>query len=173
MTNTLNWTRLFKLEGPRLRRFLRRFEPVVSPEDVAQDSFVRLWAAAPQSVGSPTDYLFRTAINLATDHARRRKASPVVATRNVEHIATGAVSPSPEDLRVAAETAQAVRTALLVLTEDQRVALVWHKVEGRSQQEIAEELGLSVRQVQRLIAQALARCQAYLREYDDNLGLDR
>lgn len=168
MTASLDWARLFKLEGPRLRRFLRRFEPAVSPEDIAQDSFVRLWAAGPQKLVSPTDYLFRTAINLATDHARRRKASPVVSVGNVEHIASRAVAPSPEDLRIEAETAQAVREALLVLTENQRVALVRHKVEGRSQAEIAEELGLSVRQVQRLIAQALARCQAHLREHEDN-----
>ncbi len=170
MTASLDWARFFKLEGPRLRRFLRRFEPAVSPEDVAQDSFARLWAAEPQRIASPADYLFRTAINIATDHARRRKASPVVAARNVEHIATDAVAPSPEDLRIAAETAQAVREALLVLTENQRLALVWYNVEGRSQAEIAAELGVTVRQVQRLIAQALAKCQAHLREHEDKTG---
>ncbi|GIK49889.1 MAG: RpoE-family sigma factor [Alphaproteobacteria bacterium] len=170
MTASLDWARLFKLEGPRLRRFLRRFEPAISPEDVAQDSFARLWAAEPQRIASPADYLFRTAINIATDHARRRKASPVVSARNVEHIVTDAVAPSPEDLRIAAETAQAVREALLVLSERERMALIRCKVEGCPLQDIAEELGLSVRQVQRLIAQALAKCQAYLREHEDKTG---
>ncbi len=164
--------RLFRFQAPRLRRILRRFEPVVSSEDVAQDSFVRLWAAQPKQLASPTDYLFRTALNLAADYARRRKRSPVVDPGYVDLDTSGAISPSPEDHRIASETSMAVRAALAALSENRRVALIRHKVEGCSQQEIADELGLSVRQVQRLIAQAIARCQAYLRE-QDILGPDR
>lgn len=171
MSGGFDLSRLFVSEAPRLRRFLRRFGPLVWADDIAQDSFARLAAADPGEVSSPRAFLFRVARNLAVDAARRRSASPVRAVENLDALACRDWAPSPEDALIASEEREALLSALALLSADQRTALVLRKVEGLAPAEIASRLGVSVRQVQRLIALAIARCQAHLREGSDSAPL--
>lgn len=167
--STWDWISLFRTEGPRLVRFLRRFGSAVSPEDVAQESFVRLYAAEPESVRSPRAFLFRTAHNLAIDQVRRRDASPVVTSEDLVQ-SSPAGSGSPEDERIASEEVRALEAAIASLSEQQRLALVLRRIERLPPQEIAARLGVSVRQAQRLVVQALANVQAHLRAQRDRSG---
>ena len=74
--------------------------------------------------------------------------------------------PSPEEAAIATETMRAVEQALATLPKEQRAALLWRKVEGLSPHEIGARMGLSARQVQRLVSQAIEHCQAQLRDLD-------
>lgn len=171
MSGSFDLSRLFVSEAPRLRRFLRRFGPLVWADDIAQDSFARLAAADPGEVSSPRAFLFRVARNLAVDASRRRDASPVRGVENLDSLAGRDVAPSPEDALIAAEEREALIGALASLSADQLTALMLRKVEGLPPEEIALRLGVSVRQVQRLIVLAIARCRAHLRADGDSARL--
>ena len=161
MTASLNWGQLFQLEAPKLRRFLRRFGPAVSAEDITQDSFARL-AAEPNDVTSPSAYLFRVARNLAVDELRRSKKCPVDPVSNLASLDCPSSAPSPEDAVIAGDEADHLHTALAELPEHQRTALILFKVEGFTHKEIGRRLGVSHRTVERYIADALKHCHQAL-----------
>lgn len=172
MSADFDLSRLFVTEAPRLRRFLRRFGPLVWADDIAQDSFARLAAADPREVSSPRAFLFRVARNLAVDAALRHNASPVRGVENLDGlVGRDFLAPSPEDALIAAEGREALVDALACLSGDQLTALMLRKVEGLPPEQIALRLGVSVRQVQRLIVLAIARCRAHLREDGDSAPL--
>jgi RNA polymerase sigma factor (sigma-70 family) len=141
---------------------------LVWADDIAQDAFARLASADPGEVSSPRGFLFRVARNLAVDAVRRRDASPVRAVANVETVVGPGASPSPEAVLIAEEERLALLAALEALPERARLALMLRKVEGLSPEEIAGRLGVSPRQVQRLIAQAIAEVHAALRARDED-----
>lgn len=159
-------TKLFEAEVAGLKRFLRRFGSGVAPEDIAQDSFLRLCAAETSQVSSPRAFLFKTAKNLAVDALRRNKAAPYRAVANIDLAPTAAHVPSPEDHCIAAEEAAALRAAIAALPELERKALLMRRVELLPPAEIAEALGVSERQVQRLVLRAIAFCHARLTAAD-------
>ena len=168
MSGDLDLAHLFVTEAPKLRRFLRQFGPLVWADDITQDSFARLAAADPTEVASPRALLFRVARNLAVDAARRRNASPVRAVENLDSLCGRDCTASPEKAIIEAEEREALLAALGSLSEAQRTALVLRKVEGLAPEQIALRLGVSARQVQRLIVSAIARCRGRLREDGDS-----
>lgn len=168
MKEALDINQIFAVEAGALKRFLRRFGSAVAAEDVAQDSFVRLCAADPTEVHSPRAFLFRTARNLAIDSLRRTKAAPMRSVAQIDLARSSVQVPSPEDLRIAADQTDALREALAALPELQRRALLMRRVEKLPPAEIARQLGVTERQVQRLVLRAIAFCHARLTETGDN-----
>ena len=165
MSNTLDWTRLFEEEGPRLLRFLRRFGPRVSAEDVRQEAFAKLYAAKADDIASPRAYLTATARNLALNDLRRQKNAATDAHADIETIAP-AYTADPEAQLIAAEEAAAASAALEALEPRLRDALLLHLVEGLTQPEVAQRLGCSRRTVQRYIEAALSQLALALTDPD-------
>jgi RNA polymerase sigma factor (sigma-70 family) len=159
--------RFFHAESSGLRRFLRSFGRLVSPDDIAQDAFLKLCAADARQIVSPRAFLFQTAKNMAVDALRRQKAAPYRAVASIDLVPTAAHAPSAEDHCIAAEEAAAVRAAIAALPELERKALLMRRVELLPPAEIATALGVSERQVQRLVLKAIAFCHARLTAADD------
>lgn len=164
MTNTLDWAVLFEEEAPRLMRFLRRFGPRVSAEDVRQEAFVKL-VAVKEDIASPRAYLTATARNLALNDLRRQKNAATDAHAEIEAIAP-AYTADPEAQLIAAEEAAAASAALEALEPRLRDALLLHLVEGLTQHEVAKRLGCSRRTVQRYIEAALSQLALALTDSD-------
>jgi RNA polymerase sigma factor (sigma-70 family) len=164
MSNTLDWTVLFEEEAPRLMRFLRRFGPRVSAEDVRQEAFAKL-VAATEDIASPRAYLTATARNLALNDLRRQKNAATDAHADIETIAP-AYTADPESQLIAAEQAAAASAALDALEPRLRDALLLHLVEGLTQPEVAKRLGCSRRTVQRYIEAALSQLALALTDPD-------
>ena len=162
MSESRELTELFATQAPQLRRFLRRFEPAVSAEDVAQDAFARLIAMAPGSVQSPRAWLFQTARNLALNELKRSKLTSSGPSAHIAELECAADAPSAEDFIISAEEADRVRASLMTLPQRQRVSLILFKVEGLSHKEIGKRLGVSHRSVERYVAAAIAKCHNYL-----------
>lgn len=150
MSNTLDWTLLFEEEAPRLMRFLRRFGPRVSAEDVRQEAFAKLCAANTEDIASPRAYLTATARNLALNDLRRQRNAATDAHADIETFAP-TYTADPEAQLIAAEKAAAADAALNALAPHLKQALLLHLAEGLTQPEVAARLGCSRRTVQRHI----------------------
>jgi RNA polymerase sigma factor (sigma-70 family) len=165
MSSTLDWANLFEEEAPRLMRFLRRFGPRVSAEDIAQDAFTKLVGSAPGDIANPRAYLTATARNLALNDLRRQTNAKTDAHADIETIAP-AYTADPEAQLIAAEGAATASAALDALEPRLREALLLHIVEGLTQPEVAQRLGCSRRTVQRYIEAALNQLALALTDPD-------
>ena len=165
MSSTLDWANLFEEEAPRLMRFLRRFGPRISAEDISQDAFAKLCAAKTGEIANPQAYLMTTARNLALNDLRRQKNAATDAHGDIETIAP-AYAADPEAQLIAAEGAATAEAALNALEPHLRDALLLHIVEGLTQPEVAKRLGCSRRTVQRYIEAALSQLALALAEPD-------
>lgn len=167
MSTRSNWGHFFRAEAPLLRRFLSRFAPSVSADDLVQDSFERVSPIPLETVASPRGLLFRIARNLATD-AMIREARTPVRRAGVRELEIACDSPDPEETAALREELRALEEALERLPRHKRVALVMFKVEGHSYKEIGKHLGVSPRTVERYVADAIAHCHRELRGFRED-----
>lgn len=139
-------------------------------EDIAQEAMVRLWRAAPDwRVDGPakvTTWLHRVIANLAIDRLRR-------AGRTVGlDVAGDPPDPTPgadAQLTQGARMA-ALDTALMRLPLRQRQAVVLRHIEGYSNPEIAEMLGIGVEAVESLTARGKRALSVALAGRKEALG---
>lgn len=147
-----------------LAGFLARLTGSVdAAQDLAEETFVRVWQSAPRYRPSAkfTTWLFTIASRLATDHARRAQVRRAVsfdapAAGDERALAdTLADTGSPADQQVAREqTAALVRTAMQELPLEQRTALALCEFENLSYADAAQAMGCSVKSVELRIYRA-------------------
>ena len=131
----------------------RRLRNRQQAQDLAHDTFVRVLESDSDAVEQPRAYLHQTARNIAVDGFRREER------RDAKELA--AVPPSsfetgdPEQYMRAVQLAEAVEKALLELPLNCRKVFVWQKIEGLTQAEIAERLGLSKNMVEKYMIRTL------------------
>lgn len=129
--------------------------------DVAQDTFLRILSSrdalllASQSRG----YIATTARNLLIDRARRQRLEKAyleeLALLALEH--PGA--PSAERIWETLDALEQICALLEGLDTKPRQAFLLHYLEGQPQARVAEQLGISVRMVQKHLVQVLLHCQ--------------
>jgi RNA polymerase sigma-70 factor (ECF subfamily) len=128
----------------RLLSFLRR--RVATPEDaedLLQEVFTRIHenAATLGEVESVRGWVYRTAGNAVTDYYRRRGAFARATEALAAESSTGSES---EDSAAEEELAQCLRPLIATLPSTYGQALELTELEGRTQGEAAETLGLSL-----------------------------
>jgi RNA polymerase sigma-70 factor (ECF subfamily) len=111
-------------------------------EDLLQDVFTRIHenASTLREVDSVTGWVYRTAGNAVTDYYRRRGAF----ARATEALAAQPVPEGSEDPAAQEELAQCLRPLIATLPESYGEALELTELEGKTQGEAAESLGLSL-----------------------------
>jgi RNA polymerase sigma factor (sigma-70 family) len=142
-------------------------------EDVAQETMLRLWRVAPewrQGEAKVATWAYRVATNLCTDRFRSRRRQSRVALDDAPDVADPAVS---ADTRlVEADRAAALQAALAQLPDRQRQAVVLRHIEGLSNTEIAEVMGLGVEAVESLTARGKRALAAVLAGRKAELGYE-
>lgn len=139
----------------------RRLDCRDQAADLCHDVYLRLFKTPQESVpDNPRAYLFRIARNLLIDH-RRRQAPDLIAIESLEPVL---VCPRacPETDACDQQCAVQLSQTLSMLPARLRRALIWHRMDGLTQREIGERLGVSERMAGRYIAQAITACQAEL-----------
>jgi RNA polymerase sigma-70 factor (ECF subfamily) len=137
-------------------------------EDVAQEAMLRLWRMAPDwrpGVAQVSTWLYRVTANLCTDRLRRRRTVDLDAAGEVADGRPGAV----QDL-IAADRIAALDAALSALPDRQRPAVVLRHLEGLSNPEIADILGIGVEAVESLTARGRRALAAALAGRREELG---
>jgi RNA polymerase sigma-70 factor (ECF subfamily) len=131
----------------------RRLKNRQQAEDLAHDTFVRVLESDSTVVEQPRAYLHQTARNIAVDAYRRedRRAAMELEAVHRDLPATG----DPEHFMHAIQLADSIERALSELPVNCRKVFVWQKIEGLTQAEIAERLGLSKNMVEKYMIRTL------------------
>ena len=130
-------------------------------EDLAQQVFVRVWKAAAtyRPEAKFTTWLMTITRNVIFSEARSRNRVSMVSMDDPEpsyevlSLAERKVRP-PDAAAHAEDVRRAVDAALLELPEKQRLALILHRYDGLSHEEVATVLDTSVASVKSLIFRA-------------------
>ncbi|MBN0977259.1 sigma-70 family RNA polymerase sigma factor [Pseudomonas hygromyciniae] len=131
----------------------RRLRNRQQAEDLAHDTFVRVLESKSAQVEQPRAYLHQTARNIAVDAYRRADRHDAVALQAFEPGASH--SGDPEHFMHAVQLADSIERALAELPLNCRRIFIWQKIEGLTQQEIAERLGLSKNMVEKYMIRTL------------------
>jgi RNA polymerase sigma-70 factor, ECF subfamily len=138
-----------------VRKCARMLRDPQEAQDVAQESFVRLCEAQvlhadPRVV---TAWLYRTSTRLAIDRIRSRSR---VAAAQLEDLALATEASSPEARAHAHTIFQRVMRSL---PREELEAALLSRLDGLTQPEIAEVMGIHERSVRRLLSQLEARIE--------------
>ena len=149
-----------------LRSYLRNVFPAFPDiDDLVQESYARLIRAHEKGrVSYAKAFLFTTARNAALDWFRRRN---VVAIDGVPNLAEMPVIEDRPDAAEAVSRQQELSLladAVRALPERCRQVLTLRLLYGRSQQEIARELGISEHTVKAQLAKGMRRCADFFEE---------
>ena len=150
----------FEAEHERLQRALYVVTgDAQEAEELMQDAFIAVWERWDRvgSMGEPTGYLYRTAMNRFRSRFRR-------ASRAAKR-AVGASEGS--DAFAAADERDALARALAQLPERQRAAIVLTELLGYDSGEAGRILGVKDVTVRSLASQARAALRTHLEESDE------
>lgn len=131
-------------------------------QDLVQDLFLKLFALERNAeIGNARAYVFRMAANLVVDYQRRHVRlggvlAEVEAYLNIEESAA-----SPERQAMAQEELRDLAAAVERLPSATRRIFKRNRFDGRTQREIAAELGISQTAVEKHIRKALAALSAH------------
>jgi RNA polymerase sigma-70 factor (ECF subfamily) len=144
--------------GSLIKQLTRRLGSVDFAYEALHETFLRLDRVSDStSVRSPTDYIFRTAINVAKD---RQKASNyrVSASEIDALIDVSDEAPDPARIVEARMEIEAFKRVLSELADRPREVIRSILIEGRPAREVAVELNVSMRTVESDLRQALKHC---------------
>jgi len=140
--------------------------------DVVQDTFLKAYSKLRTFNSSSAFYtwIYRIAINTAIDHIRKRKTRMADSLDDEKYTQVGFeptshdASVDPEKVAVQSESRRALTKAISELSDKLRAVTVLHDVEGLSQEEVAEVLGVPVGTVKSRVSRARAELRYILRE---------
>ncbi|WP_051504160.1 RNA polymerase sigma factor [Sphingomonas jaspsi] len=141
----------------RLVRYFAAHGAGEEAEDLIQELAIRL-EAANRPVASPLSYIYRTATNLMIDWRRARQQSlkrdAAWADANDRFAEAVDHQVRPDQAIDARQRVDDLAAELANLGERARRILIGHRVEGKSQRELAAELGVSISTVESDLRQA-------------------
>ncbi|MEH3158137.1 MAG: sigma-70 family RNA polymerase sigma factor [Sphingomonas taxi] len=163
---------VFLAQRPMLLRLLAaRLGSREEAEDAAQDMWLRLDQLGDRPVAQPAAFLYRVASNIATD---RRIAGNRRGARDAAWLADQPLAehvPDAERALVARDALRVVQQAIDAMPERMGRALRLYRIEGRGQRAIADELGISVSGVEKLLQRAYRVIHAAVEESGEDLPL--
>lgn len=142
---------------------LTRMLPPSEAEEVLQEASLKVWSCLYSlDHDAIKPYWYRTARNLAISRLRHekvhREASPLL-----QLVFYGASAEDSSELLEVQESQDLIIEAINALPPICRNVFVFRKIEGYSQKEIAETLGISVNTVENHIANGMRSCREFIR----------
>jgi RNA polymerase sigma-70 factor (ECF subfamily) len=162
--------KLIDLVSPRvLAQATRLMGNRAEAEEIAQEAMVKLWRAAKGEeivTARVSTWLYRVTANLCIDRLRLRRATLAM------HDLPEPVDPAPGVTAQLQEQARksALRAALADLPERQAMAVSLRFMEGLSNPQIAEIMGVGVEAVESLTARGKRALAAALADRREELG---
>lgn len=130
--------------------------------DKMQDAFIKLWDNCNSvTPGKAKAFIFKVAGNMMLNELKHEK----VVMRYAQQKPKRVTNETPEFLLEEEEFLKKYQAALATLTENQRVAFLLFRADGKSQKEIAEMLGVTRRVVESRIFNAYKKLKAAIEEF--------
>ena len=158
-----------KYQDPLFRFIWRYTDDEETARDLLQETFVRLYFGIRRFKPRAkfATWLYSIAMNLCRDYARSKQRRQSYATESLDagdvHRKLPAADRGPAADVESHEKLAALEMAIQELPHDLRTALLLFTVEGRSQQECAELLGVSAKAVETRVYRARKRLEDTLR----------
>ena len=157
----------YRVERGWLFHYFRRRIGRDAAPDLVQEAFTRLLrSGAFDRVEYPRPYLARIAHNLLIERARKIMREGGTACQ-FDETCDAPVAPEQERHVEAMELRRAYRRALRPLSRKTRRIFLMHRLRGMTYRNIADELGISNKAVEKHIGRALARCRRVALEHRD------
>lgn len=116
-----------------------------NPNDKVQDAFIKLWDHCKKvTLSKAKSFLFTIANNMVLNDIKHQK----VVLKYQNDIPKNYTIETPEFILEKEQFLQRYQKVLASLTEEQRVAFLLNKVEGKKHSEIAELLGITQKVVE-------------------------
>lgn len=134
-----------------------RLRCAVTAADLAQDLYLRLLLGQhPERIQRPRAYLFRMAANLATDHQREETRRHALETECQSWLYSPTEDRTPEREVAGRAELAALRQAVTGLPDRSRYIFYQNRFRGRTQAEIAADLGVSTTTVEKHMRRVMA-----------------
>ncbi len=132
---------VYEKYAPELHNYLYyKYGQNLNSNDKAQEAFIKLWENCKKiKFDSARAFLYKVANNLMLNEIKHQK----VVLRYQQHKPKSYTSENPEFLMEKDEYLKKYQAVLGSLTEEQRVAFLLNKVEGKKHEEIATMLGVT------------------------------
>lgn len=121
-------------------------------------------------IAAPRAYLFTMARNLAEQQRKRARVVRIEAMADADDVQQASDPLSPDRFATAREELARVQAALATLSDRARRIFIMRKVEGLSQREIAQALGVSETIVENEASRSLRAVLKLLTEDEDEAG---
>ncbi len=144
---------IFMSHSEYLRNFLYyKSGDMQRSEDMMQDAFVKLWeACAKVTIEKSKSFLFTVANNLFLNQQKHQKV--VLNFEKRDHKSTD--EQTPQYLMEEAEFEKRLKDQIEALPEGQREVFLMNRIDGLKYKEIAENLNVSVKAVEKRMHKAL------------------
>ena len=143
-----------------VRGWLRRHAHTLSgadADDLIQEAYARLWLIDFSQIDSGRAYLYTTVRNLLLEHARRARIVPMERLGEIDALRIPSEEPGPERRVGARQELDRLERIVAALPEQCRRAFQLQKFRGLSQREIAQEMNIAEKTVEKHLATALLR----------------
>jgi len=158
----------FQLHQQALRRFISRFvRRSHDIDDIAQEAFLRAYRAEKNNsdgIEKPKSFLFRIAHNVAITNLTSKSNQMMDYLADIDELDEGMLSAELVDEVIAHQVVGIHCEAVASLPKQCRRVYLMRKVHGMSHKEIAGQLGISPRTVERHIGKGNRDCANYMRE---------
>jgi RNA polymerase sigma factor (sigma-70 family) len=136
-------------------------------EDVVQEAYIR-YVPVESGVGIRfrVGYLYRTVRNIALDLVRAQTSAERHAVETLNLQPAQAVA-GPDEVAAARDELRRVASAMEALPPRTRQIFELHRLEGRTLQEIAEMMDISVTRVHQVFRQAMTQIADAIDPWDD------
>ena len=131
-------------------------------DDLVQEAYSRLWLAEFTRIANGRGYLYTVVRNLLGEQARRARIVPMERLGEIEALHIPSDEPGPERRVGARQEIERLERIVNSLPEQCRRAFQLQKFQGLSQREIASEMKISEKTVEKHLASALLRVLAEL-----------
>lgn len=140
-----------------LRQRLKAYRVVgLDIDDVVQEAYAILSALeSVEHIRSPQQYAYQTACSIILNQMKRMRTVSITPVPHIEELAGTSDAPSPEAVVSDRECLRNVEEALKRLPQRVHDVFRLRRIEGLSQREVAERLGISENIVEKSMVQGL------------------
>ena len=160
--NRKRFSLLYEKYAQGLSNFLYyKYGDALNPSDKVQDAFIKLWEnCAKVTPEKAKSFLYTVANNLMLNSARHQK----VVFKYQEVKPKDYTNESPEFILRKKEFLQRYEKALAGLKEEERIAFMLNKIDGKTHKEVAEILGVTKKVAEHKIYAAFNKLKSQLEE---------